>query len=84
MATRIRLQRKGKKKKALYHVVIADQRAPRDGKFIEKLGIYNPNTNPATIDINFEKTLDWLMKGAQPSDSVASLIKTLESSKGES
>ena len=74
MATRIRLQRKGKKKKALYHVVIADQRAPRDGKFIEKLGIYNPNTNPATIDINFEKTLDWLMKGAQPSDTVRAIL----------
>jgi ribosomal protein S16 len=57
MATRIRLQRHGKKNKAFFHLVAADSRAKRDGKFIEKLGTYNPNTNPATIDINFEKTL---------------------------
>jgi ribosomal protein S16 len=56
MATKIRLQRFGKKGKPFYHVVVADARAPRDGKFIERLGSYNPNTNPATIEINFEKT----------------------------
>ena len=74
MATRIRLQRHGKKRKPFYNIVIADQRAPRDGKFIEKLGTYNPNTNPATININFESTLDWLMKGAQPSDTVRAIL----------
>ena len=58
MATRIRLQRHGKKNKAFFHLVAADSREKRDGKFIEKLGTYNPNTNPATIDINFEKTID--------------------------
>ena len=68
MATKIRLQRFGKKGKPFYHVVVADARAPRDGKFIERLGSYNPNTNPATIDINFEKALDWVNKGAQPTD----------------
>ena len=56
MATRIRLQRHGRKRKPFYNIVIADQRAPRDGKFIEKLGTYNPNTNPATININFDST----------------------------
>ena len=64
MATRIRLARHGRKKKAFYHIVIADTKAPRDGKFIEKLGTYNPNTNPATININFDKCVDWLLKGA--------------------
>ena len=74
MATRIRLQRHGKKRRPFYNIVIADQRAPRDGKFIEKLGTYNPNTNPATININFESTLDWLMKGAQPSNTVRAIL----------
>ena len=59
MAVKIRLARHGKKGFAFYHIVAADSRAPRDGKFIEKLGTYNPNTNPATIDLNFEKALDW-------------------------
>ena len=63
MAVKIRLARHGKKGFAFYHIVAADSRAPRDGKFIEKLGTYNPNTNPATIDLNFEKALDWLLKG---------------------
>ena len=74
MPTKIRLQRHGKKRYAYYHVVIADSRAPRDGKFIEKLGTYNPNTNPALIDINFDKALDWVKKGAQPTDTVRALL----------
>jgi small subunit ribosomal protein S16 len=74
MATRIRLQRHGRKGKPVYNIVIADQRSPRDGKFIEKLGIYNPNTNPATINLDFESTLDWMMKGAQPSDTVRAIL----------
>ncbi|MBK7854617.1 MAG: 30S ribosomal protein S16 [Bacteroidetes bacterium] len=70
----MRLQRYGKKHQAFYHVVVADSRAPRDGKFIEKLGTYNPRTNPATIDINFEKTLDWFEKGAQPTDTCRAIL----------
>ena len=67
MSTRIRLQRHGKKGKPFYHIVVADQRSKRDGKLIEKLGIYNPNTNPATIEINFDGAVNWMLKGAQPS-----------------
>lgn len=74
MPTKIRLQRHGKKRYAYFHVVIADSRAPRDGKFIEKLGTYNPNTNPATIDINFDSALSWVKKGAQPTDTVRALL----------
>ncbi len=74
MATKIRLQRHGKKGKPFYYVVVADSRAPRDGRFIERLGSYNPNTNPATIDINFEKTLDWVNKGAQPTDTCRAIL----------
>src|SRR4051812_45296016 len=74
MAVKIRLQRHGKKDSAFYHLVVADGRAPRDGKFIEKLGIYNPNSNPATIDINFDSTLSWLMKGAQPTDTCRAIL----------
>ncbi|WP_026897442.1 30S ribosomal protein S16 [Daejeonella oryzae] len=74
MATKIRLQRFGKKGKPFYHVVVADSRAPRDGKFIERLGSYNPNTNPATIEINFDKTLDWMNKGAQPTDTCRAIL----------
>lgn len=74
MAVKIRLQRHGKKDSAFYHVVVADGRAPRDGKFIEKLGVYNPNSNPATIDINFDSTLSWLMKGAQPTDTCRAIL----------
>lgn len=66
MAVKIRLQRHGKKNFAFFHIVVADSRAPRDGKYIEQLGIYNPNTNPATIVLDAEKTLSWLDKGAQP------------------
>lgn len=74
MATKIRLQRHGKKDSAFYHVVVADGRAPRDGAFIEKLGTYNPNTNPATININFEKALDWVQKGATPTDTCRAIL----------
>ena len=74
MATKLRLQRHGKKGKPFYHLVAADSRAKRDGRFIEKLGTYNPNTNPATIDIDFDKTLDWVMKGAQPTDTVRAIL----------
>jgi small subunit ribosomal protein S16 len=74
MAVKIRLQRHGKKDSAFYHLVVADGRAPRDGKFIEKLGIYNPNSNPATIDINFDSTLNWLMNGAQPTDTCRAIL----------
>ena len=74
MATRIRLQRHGKKGNAFFHIVAADSRAKRDGKFIEKLGIYNPNTNPATIDINFDKTLNWVQVGAEMSDTARAIL----------
>jgi len=74
MAVKIRLQRHGKKDSAFFHLVVADGRAPRDGKFIEKLGVYNPNTNPATIDLNFDSTLNWLMKGAQPTDTCRAIL----------
>lgn len=74
MATKIRLQRFGKKGRPFYHVVVADSRAPRDGKFIERIGSYNPNTNPATIDLNFDKALDWMNKGAQPTDTCRAIL----------
>ena len=74
MATRIRLQRHGKKGKPIYHIVIADQRSPRNGRYIEKLGLYNPNVNPAIIDLDFDKAVEWLMKGAQPSDTAKAIL----------
>jgi len=74
MATRIRLQRHGKKSKAFFHLVVADSRAKRDGKFIEKLGVYNPNTNPATIDINFDSALNWLRTGAETTDTARAIL----------
>jgi small subunit ribosomal protein S16 len=74
MATKIRLQRHGKKGNAFYYIVVADARAPRDGRFIERLGSYNPNTNPATIDLNFDKTLDWVNDGAQPTDTCRAIL----------
>ena len=74
MPVKIRLSRHGKKGYAFYHIVVADSRAPRDGKFIEKIGTYNPNTNPATIDLNFDKALDWLQKGAQPTDTCRAIL----------
>lgn len=75
MATRIRMQRGGRKGYAFYSIVIADVRAPRDGKFTEKIGTFNPNTNPATIDLNFERALYWVEVGAQPSDTVRNILK---------
>ena len=74
MAVKIRLARHGKKGAPIYHIVAADSRAPRDGKFIEKLGVYNPNTNPATIDLKFDRALDWLLKGAQPTDTARAIL----------
>ena len=74
MATKIRLQRHGRKGYAFYSIVIADVRAPRDGKFTEKVGTYNPNTNPATVDLNFERALHWLECGAQPTDTVRNIL----------
>ena len=76
MATKIRLQRHGRKGYAFYHIVIADSRAPRDGKFIERVGSYNPNTNPATINLDFERALYWLQVGAQPTDTVRNILST--------
>ena len=74
MATKIRLQRHGKKGKAFYHIVAADSRAKRDGRFIEKLGTYNPNTNPAIIDIDFDKTLNWVQDGAEMTDTARAIL----------
>ena len=74
MATKIRLQRGGRKSYAFYRIVIADARAPRDGKFTEKIGTYNPNTNPATVDLNFERALYWVETGAQPTDTVRNIL----------
>jgi len=74
MPAKIRLQRHGKKGKGLFHIVVADGRAPRDGKLIERIGTYNPNTNPATIDINSDKALTWLQNGAQPSDTCRAIL----------
>ncbi len=74
MATKIRLQRNGRKSYAFYSIVIADARAPRDGRFTEKIGTYNPNTNPATVDLNFERALHWVMCGAQPTDTVRTIL----------
>lgn len=74
MATKIRLQRGGRKGYAFYRIVIADVRAPRDGKFTEKIGTYNPNTNPATVDLNFDRALYWVEVGAQPTDTVRNIL----------
>lgn len=74
MSTKIRLARHGRKGSPFYHVVIADSRAPRDGKYIEKVGTYNPNTNPATIDLNFDRALYWLQSGAQPTDTAKRIL----------
>jgi small subunit ribosomal protein S16 len=74
MATKIRLQRGGHKNYAFYRIVIADSRAPRDGRFTEKIGTYNPNTNPATVDLNFERALYWVGVGAQPTDTVRNIL----------
>jgi len=74
MPVKIRLQRHGKKGAAFYHIVIADGRAPRNGKFIEKIGTYNPNTNPASIELNQDKALTWLKNGAQPTDTTRAIL----------
>ncbi|MDO9154719.1 MAG: 30S ribosomal protein S16 [Paludibacter sp.] len=74
MPVKIRLQRHGRKGYAYYHIVIADSRAPRDGKFIERIGSYNPNTNPATIDLKFERALYWMTTGAQPTDTTRNIL----------
>lgn len=74
MPVKIRLQRHGKKGKPFYWIVAADSRAPRDGKFLEKLGIYNPNTNPATIDLNIDKSVEWLQNGAQPTHTARAIL----------
>lgn len=74
MATKIRLQRHGRKGRPIFHIVTADSRAKRDGRFIEKLGVYNPNTNPATIDLDFDRALHWIQTGAQPSDTARAIL----------
>ncbi len=76
MPTKIRLQRHGRKGYAYYHIVIADSRAPRDGKFIERIGSYNPNTNPATIDLKFDRALYWMTTGAQPTDTTRNILSS--------
>ena len=75
---KIRLKRMGAKKAPFYRVVVADSRYPRDGRFIEEIGYYNPMTNPADIKINAEKATEWLKKGAQPTETVKSLLKKSE------
>src|SRR5574344_1187278 len=74
MATKLRLQRRGRKNYAFYQIIVADSRAPRDGKYIERIGSYNPNTNPATITLDFDRALYWLQVGAQPTDTVRNIL----------
>ena len=74
MAVKIRLARKGRKKLAFYHIVVADSRSPRDGRYIEQIGSYNPVTNPATIELNFDKALGWLQNGALPTDTCRAIL----------
>ncbi|WP_321348417.1 30S ribosomal protein S16 [uncultured Draconibacterium sp.] len=74
MPVKMRLARHGRKRYAYYHIVVADSRAPRDGRYIERIGTYNPNTDPATIDLDFDKAYDWLVKGAQPTDTVRAIL----------
>ncbi len=75
MAVKIRLARRGRKKSPFYHIVVADARSPRDGKFIEQIGSYNPLTVPATIELDRDKAYDWLTKGAQPTDTAAAILR---------
>ena len=75
MAVKIRLRRMGAKKAPFYRVVVADSRFPRDGRFIEEIGYFNPNTNPAEVKIDGDKAKDWISKGAQPTDTVKALLK---------
>ncbi|NHB67875.1 30S ribosomal protein S16 [Perlabentimonas gracilis] len=74
MPVKIRLSRHGRKRAPFYHIVVADSRAPRDGRFIERIGSYNPTTDPATIELNFDRALDWLQKGAQPTDTTRAIL----------
>ena len=74
MAVKIRLARKGRKKLAYYHIVVADSRSPRDGRYIEKIGLYNPLTDPASIELDFNRALDWLQNGAQPTDTCRAIL----------
>jgi len=74
MSVKLRLSRHGRKARAFYHIVVADSRSPRDGRFIEKIGTYNPMTNPATIDLKFDSALAWLQKGAQPTETVRRIL----------
>lgn len=74
MPVKIRLARHGRKSKPFFHIVVADSRSPRDGRFIERLGSYNPNTNPATIDLNFDNALAWMQKGAQPTETARAIL----------
>ncbi len=74
MPVKIRLSRHGRKRAAFYHIVVADGRAPRDGKYIERIGSYNPNTNPATIELDFDRALEWVQKGAQPTDTARAIL----------
>ncbi|MGI6073097.1 MAG: 30S ribosomal protein S16 [Fermentimonas sp.] len=74
MATKLRLQRKGRKNYPFYQIIVADSRAPRDGKYIERIGSYNPNTNPATITLDFDRAMYWLQTGAQPTDTVRNIL----------
>ncbi|HNY52094.1 MAG TPA: 30S ribosomal protein S16 [Bacteroidales bacterium] len=74
MAVKIRLARKGRKRTAFYHIVVADSRSPRDGRYIERIGNYNPRTNPATIELDFDKALGWLQKGALPTETCRAIL----------
>ena len=74
MAVKIRLARGGRKRKPFYHIVVADSRAPRDGRYIDRIGDYNPNTNPATINLDLESAVNWLQKGAQPTDTARAIL----------
>lgn len=74
MATKIRLARHGRKRYAYYHIVVADSRSPRDGRIIERIGSYNPNNHPASVDLDFDKAVSWMMTGAQPTDTVRSIL----------
>ncbi len=75
MPVKIRLARRGRTKQPFYHIIVADSRAPRDGKFIEKIGSYNPMTKPATIELDRERAFDWLQKGAQPTDTARAILR---------
>jgi small subunit ribosomal protein S16 len=76
MAVKIRLARKGRKRKAFYHIVVANSRSPRDGRYIEKIGLYNPITDPAIVELDFDKALGWLQKGAVPTDTCRSILSS--------